>query len=150
MKDMFLKDGMPEEIAEMMIGEIPPEQTLWVISNSKGINGAVNMLYENELHDLAENLGSDLYILPSSVHEVLAVSSEMGSPEELAEMVVQVNMEAVDLDERLSNHTTLPSFSVSPPALHMQEPLLNSTNVLKFPFAHTNVTSRNTFQCPQT
>ena len=28
-------------IAEMMIGEIPPEQTLWVISNSKGINGAV-------------------------------------------------------------------------------------------------------------
>lgn len=31
MKDMFLKDGMPEEIAEMMIGEIPPEQTLWVI-----------------------------------------------------------------------------------------------------------------------
>jgi hypothetical protein len=103
MKDMFLKDGMPEEIAEMMIGEIPPEQTLWVISNSKGINGAVNMLYENELHDLAENLGSDLYILPSSVHEVLAVSSEMGSPEELAEMVVQVNMEAVDLDERLSN-----------------------------------------------
>ncbi|MBD9222388.1 hypothetical protein EGQ24_00570 [bacterium] len=27
----------------------------------------------------------------------------MGSPEELAEMVVQVNMEAVDLDERLSN-----------------------------------------------
>ena len=103
MKDMFLKDGMPEEIAEMMLGEIPPEQTMWVISNSKGINGAVNMLYENELHDLAENLGSDLYILPSSVHEVLAVSSEMGSPEELAEMVVQVNMEAVDLDERLSN-----------------------------------------------
>ena len=61
----------------MIIGEIPPEQTLWVISNSKGINGAVNMLYENELHDLAENLGSDLYILPSSVHDVLAVYSEM-------------------------------------------------------------------------
>lgn len=32
----------------------------------------------------------------------------------------------------------------------LQEPLLNSTNVLKFPFANTNVTSRNTFQCPQT
>lgn len=50
----------------------------------------------------------------------------------------------------ISENTTLPSFSVSPPALHMQEPLLNSTNVLKFPFANTNVTSRNTFQCPQT
>ena len=34
MKDMFLKDGMPEEIAEMMIGEIPPERylrTVWQI-----------------------------------------------------------------------------------------------------------------------
>ena len=103
MRDMFLKDGMPPEMADMMIGEIPPEQTMWVISNKTGVNGAVSMLYENELHDLAENLESDLYILPSSVHEVIAVSSDMGSPEELAEMVVQVNMEAVDLDERLSN-----------------------------------------------
>ena len=94
---------MPAEMAEMMIGEIPPEQTMWVISNKEGINGAVSMLYENELHELAENLGSDLYILPSSVHEVLAVSSDLGDPEELAQMVVEVNMQEVSLDERLSN-----------------------------------------------
>jgi hypothetical protein len=103
MKEMFLRDGMPAEMAEMMIGEIPPEQTMWVISNKEGINGAVSMLYENELHELAENLGSDLYILPSSVHEVLAVSSDLGDPEELAQMVVEVNMQEVSLDERLSN-----------------------------------------------
>lgn len=66
MKEMFLSDGMPEEIAEMMIREVPPEQTLWIISNNRGIDGAVSMLYENELHELAENLESDLYILPSS------------------------------------------------------------------------------------
>lgn len=54
---------------------------------------------------------------------------------------------AYEISEKIRS---LPSFSVSPPALHMQEPLLNSTNVLKFPFANTNVTSRNTFQCPQT
>ena len=46
---------------------------------------------------------SDLYILPSSVHEVIAVSSDMGSPEMLAQMVVEVNMQEVSLDERLSN-----------------------------------------------
>ena len=103
MREMFVKDGMPEDIAEMMISEIPPEQTMWIISNSRGINGAVNMLYENELHELAKNLGSDLYILPSSIHEVLAVSSDLATPEELAEMVVQVNMEEVSLNERLSN-----------------------------------------------
>ena len=51
------------------------------------------MLYENELHELAENLESDLYILPSSVHEVLAVSTELTDPEELAQMVAEVNMQ---------------------------------------------------------
>ena len=87
----------------MMIAEIPPEQTMWVISNEKGINGAASMLYENELHELAENLESDLYILPSSVHEVLAVSTELTDPEELAQMVAEVNMQKVALEERLSN-----------------------------------------------
>lgn len=103
MRDLYLKSGVPEDIAEMMIGEIPPEHTAWVISNKSALNGAASMLYENELYELAENLGSDLYILPSSVHEVLAVSAASESPEELAEMVVQVNKEEVSLDERFSN-----------------------------------------------
>lgn len=102
-RKMFERDGMPAEIAEMMISEIPPEQTMWIISNNKGIDGAVSMLYENELHELAERLETDLYIMPSSVHEVIAVSSDMGSPEELAQMVVEVNMQEVSLEERLSN-----------------------------------------------
>ena len=38
MREMFARDGMPQEIADMMIAEIPPEQTMWVISNEKGIN----------------------------------------------------------------------------------------------------------------
>ena len=102
-KDMFMKDGMPLEIAEMMIGEIPPEQSMYVISNEQGINGAVSMLYEDKLHALAEDLETDLYIMPSSVHEVIAVSSNMGDPNELAQMVAEINMDQVSLEERLSN-----------------------------------------------
>ena len=103
MRDMFLADGMPKEMADLMIGEMPQEQTMWVISNDRGINGAVSMLYEDKLHRLAENVQSDLYILPSSVHEVIAVSVNMGEPEELAQMVAEVNMDQVELGERLSN-----------------------------------------------
>jgi hypothetical protein len=103
MREMFEKDGMPAEIAEMMIGEMPPEQQMYVISNEKGINGAISMLYEDKLHTLAAELESDLYIMPSSIHEVIAVSANMGDPNELASMVAEVNMDQVSLQERLSN-----------------------------------------------
>ncbi len=103
MRDMFVADGMPEELAGLMIGEQEPEMTMWVISNERKIDGAASMLYEDKLHKLAEGVGTDLYILPSSVHEVIAVSVEMGEPEELARMVAEINMDQVDLSERLSN-----------------------------------------------
>lgn len=103
MRDMFVADGMPGELADLMIGEQEPETTLWVISNERKVDGAVSMLYEDKLHNLAERVGTDLYILPSSVHEVIAVSVEMGEPEELAQMVSEVNMDQVKLSDRLSN-----------------------------------------------
>lgn len=103
MKDIFAKDGMPLDMIDMMIGDMPANQQMYVISNEKGINGAVSMLYEDGLHDLSMKLESDLYILPSSVHEVIAVSVEMGDPEYLAQMVNEINMDQVALDERLSN-----------------------------------------------
>ena len=102
-REMFTKDGMPAEVADMMIGEMPPEQTMWIISNERGINGAISMLYEDKLHGLAESLDTDLYIMPSSLHEVIAVSTSMGDPNELAQMVAEINMDQVTLDERLSN-----------------------------------------------
>lgn len=103
MRDMFAADGMPKELADLLIGEKPPEQTMWIISNERGDCGAASMLYEDKLHKLAESVGNDLYILPSSIHEVIAVSVEMGGPEELAQMVADVNMEEVDIRDRLSN-----------------------------------------------
>lgn len=102
-REMFMKDGMPEEMADMMVGEMPPERSMWVISNEQGVNGAISMLYEDKLHKLAEKIESDLYILPSSVHEVIAVSTDMGEPDELAQMVNEINTDQVALDERLSN-----------------------------------------------
>lgn len=101
--EMFVQDGMPKELAEILMEEIPTDKIMYVISNDKGINGAVSMLYEDKLHALARELKSDLYILPSSVHEVIAVSSNAGEPNELAEMVAEANMSYVSLEERLSN-----------------------------------------------
>lgn len=102
-RDMYMKSGMPEEIADMMIGEISSEKTMWVITNKRNFNGAVSMLYEDELYELAQQLENDLYIMPSSVNEVIAISASMAEPNELAKMVAEINMEQVPLDERLSN-----------------------------------------------
>lgn len=40
--------------------------------------------------ELAERLGNDLYILPSSIHEVLLLPVSMGTPEELAGILTAV------------------------------------------------------------
>lgn len=100
---IFMPEGMPEELAGQMAGEIMPSGSLYVVTNSCTVNGAVSMLYEDKLHEIAESIGDDLYILPSSIHEVIAVPASMGKPEELAEMVADINMEQVALAERLSN-----------------------------------------------
>lgn len=102
-REMMVGDGMPEEMSEMMLDDIPDDRMMYVISNNKGINGAVSMLYEDNLHKLAQKLETDLYILPSSVHECIAISVNAGDPYELAEMVNEVNMSQVALEERLSN-----------------------------------------------
>ena len=41
--------------------------------------------------------------MPSSIHEVIAVSADFGSPDELAEMVYEINMDQVDNNDRLTN-----------------------------------------------
>ncbi len=102
-REMFISDGMPAEVADMMIGEMPEDKMMWVISNDRGINGAGSMLYEDNLHKLAMKLETDLYILPSSVHECIAVSTNVGDPYELAELVSEINMGQVALEDRLSN-----------------------------------------------
>lgn len=96
--------GMPKDVAEQVVDGMRGENELmWIITNNKGISGAVNMIFEKNLHELSKGMGDDLYILPSSIHEVIAVPASMGDPNELAEMVLQVNTDVVDVSERLSN-----------------------------------------------
>lgn len=104
MMEVNPEDFEPElvELLEQM--EEDPKETTWIITNEAGINGASAMLYEENLHKLAEKMGTDMYLLPSSIHEWLAVSVDKEKPEVLADMVQKINMENVRLEERLSNN----------------------------------------------
>lgn len=101
--DIFMREGMSEEMADIVLRDTPPEKQMYVLSNELKINGATSMLYEDQLNSIAEIVGDDLYILPSSLHEVIAVAAGNGDPEELARMVEEINMNQVRLEERLSN-----------------------------------------------
>lgn len=87
---------------------VPKTQALWCIGNAAGKYGAASILYKDLLSELADDVDSDLYLYPSSVHEFLAQSVRAFDPEDdesdyLADMVADINMSSVSLRDRLSN-----------------------------------------------
>lgn len=104
MRELFSKDGMDDDMMEALLQDMPADQQMYVITNQSRLNGAASMFYEDVLSDLAEKVGTDLYILPSSVHECIAVSCKLNTPDALAEMVSEINEGQVAADEQLSDH----------------------------------------------
>ncbi|MCR5337221.1 MAG: DUF5688 family protein [Lachnospiraceae bacterium] len=77
---------------------------MYVISNEQRINGAAGFLYSDCLEKLSQKLGTDLYIIPSSIHELLAVSTKSINAMELAKIIKEVNQTQVAEEEQLSDH----------------------------------------------
>lgn len=83
--------------------EFPDSMPLYVISNKNRIQGAACMLYPGLLRRLSDTAGCSLYIIPSSVHELLILPAgdrEMSG--ELKCMIREINDAQVQPDEILS------------------------------------------------
>ena len=106
-KLMWLATKMDYDL-EMDLGELASQledEQMIMISNQKNIFGASQILYKENLQKMASILKQDFYILPSSVHELLAVRAEEGgSVEELKAMVRETNRTQVLPDEILSDN----------------------------------------------
>lgn len=75
----------------------------FVITNDSGINGAAVILYPDTLKNVAKILQGDFYLLPSSIHEVLAIPVHAAMKEQdLCDMVWEVNRTCVAKEEILS------------------------------------------------
>ena len=104
MAALFEKCGVNVDGEEVDLKEYVPSD-MYVLTNESKLNGAACILYENVLYDFAQKLGADLYILPSSVHEVILLPKlSMFEKDELVNMVKEVNTEGVAADEVLSDH----------------------------------------------
>lgn len=90
--------------AGIRISEGEDDLPLYVITNSSGLYGAACMLYPNVLDDLATRLNQDLLILPSSIHEVLALPANTPvNLRELRTMIHMINQNEVPPEDRLSD-----------------------------------------------
>lgn len=107
-----LKD-MTEILKELFSGDYEMSDTLdfhssypmYVLTNRFKLNGSGCILYQNLLRDFANRMKSDLFILPSSIHEVLIIPvKNQTTPQELTDMVRDVNSSQLSREEILSDH----------------------------------------------
>lgn len=81
------------------------EFDLLVLTNETRVNGAGTILYPNLLETIANQLDSDLIIIPSSIHEVLILRKTGDLKlEDLDSLVKMVNHEELATTEILSTH----------------------------------------------
>lgn len=77
---------------------------MYILTNEKGINGASCLLYKDIIKEFAQQIKSDLYILPSSIHEVIIIPwNDPEDKERFQRMVVDINSTQVPPEEVLSD-----------------------------------------------
>lgn len=101
------------EVLSEMTGEFPEEMIMdeentpmFVLSNEIKQNAASGIIFTDKLQEFADKKGTDLFILPSSIHELLLVpdcGNNNISVSDLTNMVREVNATQLAPDEILSD-----------------------------------------------
>ena len=104
--DFAKEEGISiDEAKDLIRGSIPNDgPDVYCLSNEARANGAVYIMREDVQQMVAEKLGGDYYVLPSSIHETLIVPKSENMPfQELQDMVQSVNATCVSEEEVLSD-----------------------------------------------
>ena len=104
------KDKKVMPLAQMMNSLAPGNDDafeggvpLWVFTNREAYFGASIMLIADPFEELSQKLETDLFILPSSKHEVLVLPKEQGDEAGLSGMVREINGSVVSGEDFLSD-----------------------------------------------
>lgn len=95
-----------EEQEELVCSDLTNSEKIdmIVVSNKLGVNGAAVILYDGVMENLANCFGANLYLLPSSIHEVIVVPAcDESMLERFSDMVKTINRRYVEADEVLSD-----------------------------------------------
>ncbi len=83
--------------------DIDEQVTMLVITNDRSLYGASALMDVAALKQVSDIIGGDFYILPSSVHEVLAVPASGADEKYLLEMVRMINRTELEKTDVLSD-----------------------------------------------
>lgn len=103
MADIFRNNFLGAGAFEINDSDLPDLQ-MYMLTSTDMRNGASGILNSNLLQSLSEKLGSDLIVLPSSIHEVILLPDRNFDFNELVEMVTDINQSVVNPEDRLSNN----------------------------------------------
>lgn len=80
------------------------EPKMFVVTNKSNFLGASSILFKDALQEAARRMETDsIYIIPSSIHEVIAVDAHETDPRELIKLNAEVNLTEVSPLEVLCN-----------------------------------------------
>lgn len=108
LQEMLLNEKMAEEDTNEILDDMQSRNTevpMYVLTNESKLNGAVCLFYTNVLKEFCNNMNRDIYILPSSIHEVILIPSiRHNEVNRLESMVREVNETQVENEEILSDN----------------------------------------------
>lgn len=100
----LLKDVLPDVCLDSEESSFP----MYVLTNYWKRNGAVCLLFDDVLSEFANRMNSDLYLIPSSIHELILVPvSENVKREDLDQIIREVNRNELLPEDVLSDHSYL-------------------------------------------
>ncbi len=83
--------------------EISDSVPMYVLTNKQKVNGASCMLYPDLICQFSDRIGKNLFIIPSSVHELLLLPADhKDEASEIRCMIREINDTQVRVEEILS------------------------------------------------
>lgn len=100
------QDFFPVELISMplMFGmEVNDRTSMFILTNRQRTNGAMAAFYPGALQKVAKSLCKDIYVLPSSIHEVILMPDTGENVSELRALVKDMNRNVVSKEDKLTD-----------------------------------------------
>ena len=98
--------GMSEVLQELMGGAASSltgsAEMMWILTNQRKYLGASAVLDDEIMERVCKQFDNRLYIIPSSIHELIIVPSDGMDPNQLLEIIASVNGTEVQPEDKLS------------------------------------------------